>query len=671
MSRLDDGWFKVPMCCHCALRGSRYTSSISVFMLSESWYDRIEHKARQAARQAATAATQAARKYDDHDLSNTMPPRQRATSLTIGGDSLAGQVQASQADTGKRKRVGACARCRAHKVKCEVLPGTKVCCRCEQSGLSDICGLNETTACSMKTSALPSEPRVTQGKRRSRASSTSRSSIPPTSQRNAHTSAESQPKVSTKDQRIPENMGASPVVLVAPSGQKRSTILSTLDDTQNAYLDSIAELDEAYGPTTFNEDNEAYGPTTFNEDDEDMDIPMFPAEAIRSADQLLSVMTTGTSEPECMDLDDEGQSEMSSENFNLDDVQGSSNDEDSDIALDNLLHQRRPSKPVAAAAPQARRKHKQQTAKTAATSDDDDGRLQDLIVPGHLPSGRKSTRAPKNPVVQFEDAASLGNSGFSRPGKGGAKGSNTTSGVASKQKTASESVDPELDGAGHRLKLIKKLQERWKCDIHSKGTDRWCYSPSGGNMEGLAMIDEKPVRLALENAPHARSSSNQQNGAPMGQPSFPVGYRYPGCPPPIFVLPQWGAGPQGTGLPGQLSAQSGLSAPTSQNVHSVSPAPGLLKPVPDLIEWFSYLDTHGGRNKDRVVYSQFGPVLRAKGFYRLNHLSRKYIQLSELQDWLDIEIGTAINIFEYAEDDLEAARAGTLVLPSFGTFDDE
>ncbi|KAI9569504.1 hypothetical protein HD554DRAFT_2250489 [Boletus coccyginus] len=448
---------------------------------------------------------------------------------------------------------------------------------------------------------------------------------------------------------------------------------------------------------------------------------MFPAEAIRSADQLLSVMTTGTSEPECMDLDDEGQSEMSSENFNLDDVQGSSNDEDSDIALDNLLHQRRPSKPVAAAAPQARRKHKQQTAKTAATSDDDDaprpdgihapfkilstitltalrdivaekmerhpkavrlqyhldsdkakqastsihssdeldifiGRLQDLIVPGRLPSGRKSTRAPKNPVVQFEDAASLGNSGFSHPGKGGAKGSNTTSGVASKQKTASESVDPELDGAGGATVRVAVINlSFWAIQI----------------MEGLATIDEKPVCLALENAPHARSSSNQQNDAPMGQPSFPVGYGYPGCPPPIFVLPQWGAGPQGTGFPGQLSAQSGFSAPTSQNVRSVSPALGLLKPVPDLIEWFSYLDTHGGRNKDRVVYSRFGPVLRAKGFYRLNHLSCKYIQLSELQDWLDIEIGTAINIFEYAEDDLEAARAGTLVLPSFGTFDDE
>lgn len=350
--------------------------------------DRIERKARQVARQVATAATQAARKYDGpypsipFTQTTTCPipcPQDREPPVSLLGathslakckplrltqvSSILSEVHYSvHCFLGKRKRVGACAWCRAHKVKCEVLPGAKVCRRCEQSGLSDICGLNETTACSTKTSALPSEPQVTQGKCRSRASSTSRSSVPPTSQRNAHTSAKSQPKVSTKDQRIPENTGASPVVLVVPSGQKQSTILSTLDDTQNAYLDSIAELDEAYGPTTF------------DEDDEDMDIPMFPAEAIRSADQLLSVMTTGTSEPECMDLNDEGQSETSSENFNLDDVQGSSNDEDSDIALDNLLHQRRPSKPVAAAAPQARRKHKQQTAKTAATSDDDDGK---------------------------------------------------------------------------------------------------------------------------------------------------------------------------------------------------------------------------------------------------------------------------------------------------------
>ncbi|KAF8550140.1 hypothetical protein OG21DRAFT_1525349 [Imleria badia] len=336
--------------------------------------------------------------------------------------------------------------------------------KCKQSGLSDICEFKEGTSCSAKTSALPNNA------------------------------------------------------------------------TQAAYLDSIAEFDEVYGPSTFDEDNE------------DMDIPASPTEALRSADQLLSVMTTGTSEPEYMDID-EGQSEMSSENFNLEDVQSTSNDEDkSDAALDNLLQQRRPSKPVVTVAPQACRKQKQQTAKKIVISDDDTsedftiqcsapcpdgihapfkilstitlitlrdvvaekmgrhpktvrlqyhldsdkakqastlihsndeldifiGRLQDLIVPGRLPSGHKSTCTPKNPVVHFEDT-SFGNA---------SDGSTPSKGISTaKQKTRSaESADPELDGASHHLKLIQKLQERWRCKIHSKGNDKWCYSPSGSNI---------------------------------------------------------------------------------------------------------------------------------------------------------------------------------------------
>ncbi|KAG6378225.1 hypothetical protein JVT61DRAFT_13924 [Boletus reticuloceps] len=594
-----------------------------------------------------------------------MPPRQKAVRLTVEGNSagsLAGQEQASQPDAGKRKRGGACMRCRSHKVKCEILPGANVCRRCEQSGLSNICELKESaTRSTNTTSALPREAQVTQGKNRSRGASTSRSSAPPST---------SQPKGLNQGKRKPESMGPAELRMksVAPSSQKQTTIRSTIDneDAQAAYLNPVAELD-----------NSDHDPMTFDEDEEDTDLLAPPMEVLSDANQFMSVMTTGTSEPEYMDVND-GQSEISSENFDLEDVNSMSSDEDkSDAVSDDLLQQHRPSKHMAAVPPQACRKQKQQITKKVIASDDDIrlqyrldsdkakqastsihsndeldifvACLQDLIVPGCLPSGRKSTRAPKNPVVQFEDM-SFGNGGSSHPSKG----------------------------------------------IHSKGTDKWCYSPSGGNtcetiticnlsfwamqiMEGRASIDEKPVSLVLENAPRTRSSSNQQSNVPMGQPGFPgpVGYGYPGYPPPIFVLPQWGVGPQGTGslelppssqgtgLPGQLSAQSGLSVPVPQNTtRSVSPA--LLKPVPELIEWFSYLDTHGGRNQDGIVYSQFGPVLKAKGFYRLNHISRKYIQLSDLQEWLGVEVGTAINIFEYAEEDLEAARAGTLVLPTFG-----
>ncbi|KAI9461475.1 hypothetical protein HD554DRAFT_2041389 [Boletus coccyginus] len=177
-----------------------------------------------------------------------MSPRQRAASFTIGdnfAESLAGQeLEASQAwaDTvhhflGKKKFAGACSQCQAHKVKCEIPPGVK--------------------GTATNTSALPSKPQVIWDKHHSRGTPTSRSSVPPTSQL----------KVSTKDKYILENMCRSQKS-IAPPLQKYS----------------IIEFDEAYGPITF------------NEDDEDVDIPTFPTEALRSADQLLSVMTTGTSE---------------------------------------------------------------------------------------------------------------------------------------------------------------------------------------------------------------------------------------------------------------------------------------------------------------------------------------------------------------------------------------
>lgn len=30
--------------------------------------------------------------------------------------------------------------------------------------------------------------------------------------------------------------------------------------------------------------------------------------------------------------------------------------------------------------------------------------------------------------------------------------------------------------------LIEELQQRWKCATHTKGTDAYCYQPSGGSV---------------------------------------------------------------------------------------------------------------------------------------------------------------------------------------------
>ncbi|KIK73220.1 hypothetical protein PAXRUDRAFT_21101 [Paxillus rubicundulus Ve08.2h10] len=46
--------------------------------------------------------------------------------------------------------------------------------------------------------------------------------------------------------------------------------------------------------------------------------------------------------------------------------------------------------------------------------------------------------------------------------------------------------------------------------------------------------------------------------------------------------------------------------------------------------------------------------------------SLKWFQLSDLQDWLNINFGMAINILEYAEEDLGLAKAGNLELPGSG-----
>ena len=49
---------------------------------------------------------------------------------------------------------------------------------------------------------------------------------------------------------------------------------------------------------------------------------------------------------------------------------------------------------------------------------------------------------------------------------------------------SSQADAPELDGATRHLELVKELQERWKCDVHTskKGTKKWCYRPSGSDV---------------------------------------------------------------------------------------------------------------------------------------------------------------------------------------------
>jgi len=84
---------------------------------------------------------------------------------------------------------------------------------------------------------------------------------------------------------------------------------------------------------------------------------------------------------------------------------------------------------------------------------------------------------------------------------------------------------------------------------------------------------------------------------------------------------------------------------------------------PDIITWCQYLDNHKGRNQDGIVFAPFGALLKNKGFIRITQLTSDFVGLKDLQEWLDIEVGTAILIMQYAKMDVRAVDEGRLFFP--------
>jgi hypothetical protein len=85
--------------------------------------------------------------------------------------------------------------------------------------------------------------------------------------------------------------------------------------------------------------------------------------------------------------------------------------------------------------------------------------------------------------------------------------------------------------------------------------------------------------------------------------------------------------------------------------------------APDVTSWFCSLDKHSQRNGDGIYFSPYGEILKNKGFIRITQLTLDFVSLKDLQEWLGIEIGTAILIMQYAKEDAEAIKAGTYIFP--------
>jgi hypothetical protein len=84
---------------------------------------------------------------------------------------------------------------------------------------------------------------------------------------------------------------------------------------------------------------------------------------------------------------------------------------------------------------------------------------------------------------------------------------------------------------------------------------------------------------------------------------------------------------------------------------------------PNIEEWFQSLDEHNIRGQDGIRFSQYGAVLKAEGFIRLSQLTLEFLSLKDLQELLGIGKGTAVLLMQYAQEDINAIKAGSLTFP--------
>ena len=190
-------------------------------------------------------------------------------------------------------------------------------------------------------------------------------------------------------------------------------------------------------------------------------------------------------------------------------------------------------------------------------------------------------------------------------------------------------------------------------------------------LEGNTTIEEKPATLYLHTArPLSRASMQHppdQIGYPGPYTMAPLAGMY-GYPP--VLMPMWSMPPQGQffGTQPPMTQMNSTMSQTMSTSGSVITSNANATPVifPDVVAWFAYLDQHEERNKDDILFAPYGVRLKAKGFLRISQLTLDFIQLKDLQDWLGIEVGTAILIMQYAREDIEALKSRKWVFPQAG-----
>ncbi|KAK2462216.1 hypothetical protein APHAL10511_005763 [Amanita phalloides] len=109
--------------------------------------------------------------------------------------------------------------------------------------------------------------------------------------------------------------------------------------------------------------------------------------------------------------------------------------------------------------------------------------------------------------------------------------------------------------------------------------------------------------------------------------------------------------------PGSQIANSVMGQPTSST--SASPDAASI----DIIAWFEMLDHHPQRNKDGILYSKYGPLLKEMDFYCISQLTTGDVMKNNLQEWLSVKVGMAVSILSYAKEDMAKFNSGQPLLP--------
>ncbi|KAI9458965.1 hypothetical protein F5148DRAFT_1287268 [Russula earlei] len=240
--------------------------------------------------------------------------------------------------------------------------------------------------------------------------------------------------------------------------------------------------------------------------------------------------------------------------------------------------------------------------KAPATSIEDESefeifimKMRALIVPPRPATGKLSKRGPpKNLMVCFEDGKMEEKKTGNMDGKGK---KNPTSATAS----AIDPLEKEQE------EILDKLRNKWQCDYHTKMAGRNTYCHPNTSTGGAAPFGT------------------------MGGHGITI---------PIVLHLEWG------------QYQQILSAQPAGNQVAPPPLPLAVKISVEIEQWFQEFEDNPLRNTKGFKFLEFGRVLKSQGFTQITQLSQSFITIQDLQGVLKIDMGTAIFIMDYAQEDI-------------------